>query len=345
MDNDLIIKDLRDVADEPTVSWDKLSGSNVLITGATGFIGSLLIRTLLLKNRLHKANIKILACARNREKCKTLFNESDEIKYVIGDITDPFLIEDRIDYVIHTASVTTSKVMVERPVETIETTVEGTKNLLEFAKEKDAKGVVYLSSMEVYGITATDQNPIFEDMLGYVDLTKVRSSYPEGKRICELMCNCYHAEYGLPVTIARLAQTFGIGIPKSDNRAPIQFAKSACYNRDIVLHTTGKSISNFCYSTDLIKAILILLTEGARGEAYNVSNEKETRSVAEIAELVSSINGNIRVVYEIPDSNIFGYAPDVTMRLSSEKLQSLGWRPRVSMKEAYIRLIDYLMRN
>lgn len=162
--------------------------------------------------------------------------------------------------------------------------------------------------------------------------------------MCECMCAAYAAEYSVPVKIVRLAQTFGAGIPLSDNRLPMQFAKSVVAKKDIVLHTEGKSVSNFCYLSDAIEGILTVAIKGVNGEAYNVCNDIETRSVYEIAKLVSEkvAGGEINVVKDIPVNLNFGYAPDNTMRLSSKKLRGLGWKPEISMVEGYRKTVQYL---
>ena len=185
-----------------------------------------------------------------------------------------------------------------------------------------------------------------EEKTGIIDHLNARSSYSESKRMCECLCASYSSEYGVRVKIARLAQTFGAGIPLSDNRLPMQLARAAAMGRDIVLHTEGKSISNYVYLTDAITGILTILERGTPGHAYNVCNDKETRSVREIAELVARevADGKISVKTEIPKQNM-GYASDVNMYLDSDKLRNLGWQSEVEMAEAYRRLEEYLLET
>ena len=201
--------------------------------------------------------------------------------------------------------------------------------------------------MEVYGTTELEKNPITENKLGFIDLNNVRSSYSESKRICELLCNCYFNEYEIPIKIARLAQTFGPGISLDDNRVSMQFAKSVLSMSDIVLHSDGKSVSNFCYTTDAIRGIFTILSKGKNGETYNICNDKESRTISEIANLVANeiSEGKINVIYDIPKKNSYGYAPNTEMRLSSKKIMNLGWKPQIDMKNAYLKLLDYLKLN
>ncbi|MCD7998118.1 MAG: NAD-dependent epimerase/dehydratase family protein [Clostridiales bacterium] len=340
--NTMLINDFQTVLSDELIDWDIFSDSNILITGANGLIGSLLVKTLLEYADSGHSLMKVIAMVRNREKASKILGEHNNLVLVVGDVRDHISIDINIDFIIHCASVTTSKMMAEQPVETLMTSIKGTCNMLELAKEKNIKSMLYLSSMEVYGTTIDFDNPVTEEKLGYVDLTKARSSYPEGKRICELLCNSYYLEYGIPVVCARLAQTFGVGIPLTDNRVFMQFARSVINSNDIILHTEGRSVSNFCYTADAVRGLLMLLTKGKSGESYNICNDAETKSISAIAELVAEMNEQIQVIYDIPERNNYGYAPDVVLKLSSEKIRALGWKPTVTMKEAYSRLIVYL---
>lgn len=326
----------------------KLAGSNVFITGATGLIGSLMIKSLLYFNKKEeeKQKIHVIGLIRNKKKALEVFGKYINDPYldiIEGDIKRRINIENKIDFIVHTASATTSKFFVECPVETIDISYQGTKNVLELAREKKSKGMVYLSSMEMYGRPNENLKKVTEADLGYIDVLNIRSSYSEGKRISECMCAAYADEYGVPVRIARLAQTFGAGVQKSDNRVYAQFARSAIYGENIVLHTPGKSYGNYCYTSDVIRAIALLLHSGNSGEAYNICNEETTRTIADMAEMVAREfgNGKLEVVFDIPeDTKMYGYAPDVKMYLCSEKLRKLGWKPHYSLKEMYQRMIE-----
>ena len=196
--------------------------------------------------------------------------------------------------------------------------------------------------MEQYGVPYENNQRMTEDKIGVIDHLSIRSSYSESKRLCECLCASYASEYDVDVKIARLAQTVGAGAPRSDNRMPIQFARAAAQGTDIVLHTEGKSISNFVYLTDAVSGILTILDKGVKGQAYNVCNDREIRSVREIAELVCRevAMGSIAVRVEKKDN--MGYAPDVAMYLDSGKLRELGWNAEIGMAEAYRRLVEYL---
>lgn len=334
--NEILKDDLKYIK-EYDLPYELLKGKTVLVTGATGLIGVSLIRSL-----LYMGDIKVLAFVRNESKAKSIYEQNSNLEIVIGDIINPIDIIETVDYIFHCASVTTSKIMVEQPVETLMTSIEGTKHILNLAKEKRCKSVVYISSMEVYGAFDNLDHEVTEDDLGYIDPLKVRSNYPEAKRLCENMCVAYLKEYGVPVKIARLAQTFGAGILPNENRVFAQFAKSVIHGENIILHTKGLSEGNYCYTRDCMTGLLTILLKGKDGEAYNVSNPNSHTTIVDMAKMVAHkiAKGNIEVLFDIPDTNTFGYAADTKMKLSSNKLQKLGWNPEIGLEEAYKRMIE-----
>ena len=329
------------------ISWDALRNSSFVITGATGLIGSLIVKYLLYANRTMNFGANIYAVVRNVEKADKIFAEekTDALTYVVADLTkEKVNCEGDCDYIVHAAAVTASKVMVSDPVGTICTSIDGTEKMLQLAVEKKAKAFIYTSSMEIYGQPTVGGKTAEKD-LGYVDIENVRSCYPEGKRMCECLCTAYAAQYGVNVISARLAQTFGAGILPTENRVFAQFARSVMRGENIVLHTTGESEGNYVYTADAIAAIMTLLVKGKAGEAYNIANEDSHITIRNMAELVArEIAGEkIQVVIDIPEDSVsLGYAPPVKMWLDASKMRELGWKPEIGLVEAYKRMICWM---
>lgn len=342
--NECLQKELIDNAKKIS-GYDELREKKILITGATGLIGSVLSKSFLCANRLYNCNITVYVVVRNIEKAKQIFADvidRNEFNIVKCDFLNEILkIDDDIDYIIHAAAITTSKLMVQRPVDTLMTAINGTKSVLDIAKNMNIKSVVYLSSMEVYG-SFNDEKYVSEDTYGNIDILDVRSSYSEGKRICENMCVSYYHQYNVPVKIARLAQTFGPGISKDDNRIYAQFANSVINGKDILLHTKGLSEGNYVYISDVIDAIVKILISGQNGEAYNVANEESHMQIRQMAELLANrvAKGKINVAYDLQTNN--AYAKDTKMKMDTHKIKELGWKPSVSLYDTYIRMIDYI---
>lgn len=318
---------------------EELKGKTFLITGSTGLIGSIFIKCMLALNTKKNARINIIALARNPQKVKSVFGNVS-VKWIYQDIADPLsFFNERVDYIVHCANSTSSKFYVEHPVENINAAYIGTNNILEYARTHLVKSVVYLSSLESYGTIHNDVE-ITEDMGGFISPTDVRSSYSLGKRAVECLCHCYAKEYGVPVKIARLTQTFGAGISLDDSRVFAQFAKSIIQGEDIELHTNGVSAKPYCYIIDAVCAILYLLFKGVDGEAYNVANADTYISIYDMAQfLIDNFNPTCNLVVDIKDN--MGYAPVTRLNLNTDKLKALGWKPHYDLKNMYINLIKY----
>lgn len=333
-------RDCRDIVMSNLVNWQNFKDKIILITGSTGFIGVQTVLALSKASKDYNLNVKLILPVRNIKKAKSIFYSElrfVNIKLIKQDINKKINYHGEIDYIIHAASNTSSKSFVDTPVETIDTTVNGTRNILELAKEKQVKSVVYLSSMEVYGTVNSDV-PLKEDDYGYLDLINERNSYPQAKRLAETMCYSYFKEYNLPVKIARLCQIIGANIPYNDTRVFAQFARNVVEKKDIVLHTDGSTVRNYCYITDCITAIFKILTEGASGEAYNVANKDAICSIKEMAEKITKDTPEIKVIVENKNSNL--YPKNCKIFLDTNKLESLGWNAEIAVDDILSKLVD-----
>ena len=312
-------------------------GKTVLITGATGLIGKLCAKSILNSG----TNAKVIALVRNREKAQKIFSTDKDIEFVVQDINEEIKTGKNVDYIIHTASITSSADFVQKPAETILTAINGTKNVLEFGeKQTNLKGMVYLSSLEVYG--TQEKENIKEEDYGYIDVLNPRSSYSESKKLAETLCISYGKEYNIPVKIARLAQTFGAGVEKTDNRVFAQFCKSVINKENIILHTKGETMRNYCYTTDAVRGIFTILTKGENNNAYNIANKNTYISISDMAKLLE--NENTKVVFDI-DGKDRGFNPTVKICLNTEKLEALGWNAKTDLSQMFERTIKSMQEE
>lgn len=339
--NDIVDKDLSDIYQSDFINWEEFRNKTVLISGVTGGIGSMAVRSFLFANEKAGLNIEVIGLVRNIKKAKIFFEdltENKNFKLVKNDITEKINYNGKVDYIIHCANNTSSRSFVEMPVETMEVAFCGTKNILEFAENKKVKSLVFLSSMEIYGFIEGKDKTQSENDLGSLELLNVRNSYPIGKRAAETLCCSFFKEKTVPVKIARLAQTVGANVDYNDSRVYAYFARNIVEKKDIVLNTTGNTIRSYCYITDVITGILLLLQKGENGEAYNIANEEATSSIKNIAKMLVNKYPDSKLVFNINDTGIF--PKETVWALKTDKIKALGWKPYVSQEKMYANLIN-----
>ena len=325
--------------------FEPFKDKRVLVTGATGLIGSLVCKALLIANDELGVNCKVLAVVRDRHKVDGALGayvSLDGLELLECDLATSSVDVEGVDYILHAASITKSKLMVEKPIDVIKMSLRSTWGMLDLAHANRAR-MVYVSSMEIYG-TLKEGEIADEGALGWIDLSSPRSCYPESKRMCECLCNSYAAQRGTHVCSARLAQTFGVGVLPGETRAFAQFARAAMLGKDVVLRTRGLSEGNYVDSIDCVAALLTLLAHGEMGQAYNVVNEESHAVIHEVAQLAVDVlgDGSTEVVIRPDEKNLSGYAPDVHLRLSSSRLRDLGWSAKSSLKESFKSLGEYM---
>ena len=225
--------------------WEKLSGCNILVTGATGLIGGCLVETLMMNPR---RDYHVYASGRNEERARQRFREfADDVTFhfVRYDVLEPLDSDVGFDYIIHAASNGSPNFFAQKPVEVMKSNLYGVSNLLDYGLAHGMKRLLFVSSGEVYG--EGDGRVFTEDYSGYVDCTKPRSCYPSSKRAAETLCASYVAEYGADVVIARPCHTYGPHFTEQDNRVYAQFIRNVLRGENIVMKSTGEQFRSWCY--------------------------------------------------------------------------------------------------
>lgn len=337
----IIKEDIKKIISSPSIPWALLKNKRILITGCTGLIGSLLVKTLLTASEILGLNIGLVLLVRNPEKLSGIVDLCDtHISVVKGSVETFSEYSDRIDYIIHGAYPTASSYFNSNPVETIKSGILGTMNLLDVAYKNQASKFVFLSSMEVYGSVSNEQ-ALCEHDLGSIDLYSSRSCYPESKRMCENVLCCYSKEYGLNTSTIRLAQTFGPGIPSSDKRVFAMMARCAINGEDIVLNTPGQSKHPYLYSAEAVSAILTVLLKGENNACYNAANPDTYCSIYDMGKMVADriAGGKIKVVVDIKETAGL-YPPVSYLNLDITKLEELGWHADIDLEEMFRRMMS-----
>lgn len=312
-----------------------------LITGATGLVGSAILK------KLFTYGYSLTCPVRNINRAKAMFSKElyNKVKWVETSLEDYVnSLSEGFDYIIHCASPTASKYFVEHPVETMRFNTEITTALLEYSRHNEIKGFVYLSSLESYGTVLDDSKEIDESFQGYVNPMETRSSYNMAKRMCESLCHAYAEEYNVPVKVVRLTQTISPFINDDDMRVFAQFARHAAKGEDIELHTEGTASRQYIHIDDAVDAILCVLYKGAAGDAYNAARADSYISVKEMAQFVQcNFNPSGKVVFHL--RNDMGYAPTTKLKLSTDKLKNLGWEAKCGLYEMFEALINRIKKT
>ena len=311
--------------------WEKLSNSNILITGATGLIGSCLVEVLM--SRPNK-DYHVYASGRNEERAKARFAEfADDpaFHFFKYDVMKPLEGDIHFDYIIHAASNASPNFFATKPVEVIKSNIDGVSNLMDYGMEHGLKRLLFVSSGEIYG--EGDGRVFTEDYSGYVNPTSPRSCYPSSKRAAETLCVSYGAEYGIETVIARPSHTYGPNFTESDNRVYAQFIRNVLRGEDIVMKSTGAQFRSWCYVVDCASALLFILLKGENGQAYNIADASSNISIKELAEMIAEIGGK-NVVIDMPsDAEKAGYNVVTKSIFSTDKLEGLGWSVDGSMNK------------
>jgi len=336
--------DIAGIANE-NLSWEKLSGKSLLLTGASGLVGTVLVDALMKKNRDDNLNVKICAAGRNEKIAKERFADyldDKNFEFVKLDVNEPIKNNFAVDFIIHAASNTHPLLYSTEPVGTMTTNIIGTYNLLEFGLRKKISRFVFVSSVEIYGKALRDEDIFDESYCGYINCNTLRAGYPEAKRAGEALCQAYISQYGLDIVIPRLSRIYGATMRLNDSKAMSEFIMNGVRGEDIVLKSQGVPRFSYCYATDAASGILYCLLNGKCGEAYNVADSSEILSLRQIAEYISFLAGR-KVVFALPsETQVKGFSKAVNAVMSNDKLRALGWSPKDDTRSGVRKTIEIL---
>lgn len=330
-DNEVYKEDL-DTAINSVEDFGELKERKIMITGASGLIGSFLVDMLIRANEVLDYNIVIYAVGRNVERLIKRFGNHENVIYVQQDLGNDVKFDFEVDYVIHAASNAYPEVFDKDPVGTMMTNLIGTKNLLDYSQKCSVKRFMFVSSGEVYGNQMIDKEALSERDYGFIELTNPRSCYPSSKRAAETLCVSYTKQYGLDTVIVRPCHTYGPNVTELDNRANAEFVRSVLHEQNIVLKSKGEQLRSYCYVADCVSGMLTVLLKGKTSEAYNIVNNNEKVTIFQFAEIVAELAGK-KVVFEQNDTLTEGQKSPIRKQvLCGEKLEDLGWKGKFSIQ-------------
>lgn len=309
----------------------------IVVTGATGLIGKSFIQAI----EVVKPEIQVFALCRNEKKLrKEVSKNAIFVKY---DLLEPISLEVKSPHIIHCAAPTSSYDFYHRANEVFDQIVISTDHIAAFAKKTEAKSLIYLSTLEIYGETH-DHSKLDENSYYGLDPLNPRNSYALAKLSAENRLSFYFKDATIPVTILRSSQVLGIPSSYQDNRVIFYFARQILENKDIELQTSGRTVRNYIHYLDLIEVLFMFLEETDDGvNVYNVSHPNMDISIKELAQaFITLTNQDIKVKFV--EQETLGYRDDLYLVLNVDKLTHKGWQPKYGLEKSIQSLINNMQK-
>lgn len=335
---EIVLTDIQEIVDDLKDIIPTLENKSILITGGRGFLGTYFLKTFLRINKLLSNPMQIFVID-NLITSKDDTVQYPNVTFVESDISKKIEIDEPINYIIHAASIASPPMYRKFPLKTIDVNYQGTRNLLDFANEKNVEGMLFLSSSEIYGDPKIIPTP--ETYWGNVSCNGPRACYDESKRLAETVCLVYYQEFKTPVKIARPFNAYGPYLNLDDGRAIPDFFRNAIEKSKIIMYSNGSPSRSFCYVSDSIRGFLKILFQGKPGSIYNVGNDEEV-SMKELSEKIKNLVGDVEICYQKSDDKY--YTTDNPQRRVPElsKIKSeLKYLPKISLDEGLQRVYKW----
>jgi UDP-glucuronate decarboxylase len=325
------------------IPWSQMQGKTFLISGAAGMIPAYMAYTILERNKGKSKKSKIYAIVKNKKEAEEKYIKYSNDKYlkiIKQDVNKKFNIDEKVNYIIHAASKASPKYYKEDPVNTILPNVIGTKNLLELGIKHKIDGFLFFSSGEIYGDMKKER--ILENSLGKINPLELRSCYAESKRMGENMCVSWNEQFNVPTKIARIFHTYGPGMKLDDGRVFADFVSDIVNNKNIIMKSKGNAKRPFCYITDTVTALFLILLKGDNANAYNVSNPSCIISVRELAKTLTELFPKKKLTVIKKPENKEKYMKSLVMNQNPDisKIKKLGYEPKITIEEGFKRTIN-----
>jgi UDP-glucuronate decarboxylase len=340
----VIREDAEMIAGELSGVLAPLKGTTLLVTGASGFLCSHFLETIAAFNETNRPGCRVLAVDNFKTGLSdrlSWIGERRDFKFHRWDVSKGFDPGERVDWIIHGAGIASPPAYRQFPLETIDVNVSGTRNMLDLLR-RTGRGMLLLSSSEIYGDPDPAHIPTSEDYRGYVSCTGPRACYDESKRLGETLAMTYYRLYGSPVKIIRPFNVYGPGQRLDDGRIIPSLMSAAFHRKPIVLYSDGRATRSFCYVRDAIRGMLLVLLSQTSGEAFNVGNDEEV-SIGEVAQIAAGLDGQPELEIHWETSTDRDYLSDNPQRRCPDlaKLRKLGaWEPQVKVREGLARTLQ-----
>ena len=298
-------EDIAEIAKLLGPAAEYFTGKTVVLSGSEGFLGRYFCALFqYLCDHVLSSPMRVITLDNFISSVNTATDQTGHrnIEFHRQDVIAPFEIEDPVHCVIHAAGIASPVWYRTNPLETLNVSSIGTRNMLELARAHGAR-YLQMSSSEIYGDPDPRHVPTSENYFGNVACWGPRACYDEGKRVAETLCWIYHEKFGVDTIIVRPFNVYGPGLRERDYRVLPSFASRIKAGKPIHVFGSGQQTRTFCYVVDAIVCFLLALVKGVRGEAYNIGNPEPEISIEEIARRIQRVLGDhVRyVINDYPD--------------------------------------------
>ena len=343
--SNVIQEDVKVIVNSITKEALALEGQTILITGGSGFLGKYFLNTFwYLNEKVLSKKCKVISIDNfitGTERDDYLLKD-ENFKFIKHDVKEALDLSETVDYVIHAAGIASPIYYMKYPLETIEVATTGTKNLLEFAKNKKVKSFLFFSSSEIYGDPDSEHVPTKETYNGNVSCVGPRACYDESKRLGETLCSVYWNLYEFPVKIVRPFNIYGPGMRRDDYRVVPSFLTSALAGRPMPVHENGEFKRSFCYVSDAVTGFLKTLLSGENGEAFNIGDSRAEITMMELAEMITKIVGSTATIKKVPYPENYPKGGPLRRCPDLSKSKSLlGYQPLVCMETGLRKTMEW----
>ncbi len=334
-DIDTIIKNTKNIS-------KYFNGKKILITGGNGFLGKYFIKIFSEYNKYLKKPVKVLIYDNTLQNTKLL--NSKNFKFIKKDVSKKFDVNTNIDIIIHAAGIASPFYYRKKPLETLDVAINGTRNLLEFAKKQNAK-FIFFSSSEIYGDPDKNNVPTKETYRGNVSSMGPRACYDESKRLGETLCYIFNKYYRIHTNIIRPFNIYGPGMGQKDYRIFPNFISNILNKKQLNIYGSGNQTRTYCYISDAMEGFIRVMCLGKSGNTYNIGNNKPEVSVKDIFKILKKMNNNVKAKFinhpkSYPNDEPQRRCPDI-----NKAKKDLKYKTKVNLEKGLKQFLDWATDN
>lgn len=322
-------------------------GKTILLCGGSGFLGNIFKSYFIyLNNFLFINPCKVISVDNYITGTCPKDIEGTGVTNINHNLIQPLGLkigaDENIDFIINCSGLASPSGYAKFPLETLDISYIGSRNLLELAYYKKSK-ILFFSSSEIYGTPPDELVPTPESYFGLIDSYGKRAPYDVGKKVIETLCWTFNNKYGVDTKVVRPFNVIGY-MSQNDYRVLPNYVSAALKGEKIKVYGDGKQTRTFCWFTDFVTGAILTLLKGGN-HPYNIGNSDNEISMYDFAKLVESVCGQSGIVELVPAPETYSNEPRRRCPDISKAINELGYNPTVSIREGLNRFLPWAKEN